>query len=691
MSFLYRPQKDTKQSNPPTQLLPAIENVPKKYIHSRTTSTRGASHIIRRVSSIFVSKKKPDLKLANSVLRHHTTVSSTSFSSSSGDSVGSEDDIRRPSGLGRAVSIMSNRSLPPSPFLPPSQYSSYASQDYQRTRALSSPNLLQSFNINKGKVKARPRRATLSLANDPLIEREITPPIPISSYLPKEVIVHTLSYLSRGTIASCSQVSRLFATAARYSLYNTLNFDSLSLLQMEQLVALLASRRDLTELVSTFICHNWPPFFISDGHCRGGPSTGYIFQQKDALLTATFTLALDRMTNLTSLTLPAFDASFLSHHTAFGLTRLTFMNYTMSESDARALFSWLDGQTNIVSLRFINLEDVSPPIQNSDTVPCRNSNSNGRPGTAPPFLMPFSSALSPQSSPLSANFQQQFPSVISPFSSPNLLPNLVELHATPSILTSLMPSSAPLCTTTPSTPLSSYLPFPTLALRPLTTVSLNITTTLYTGLRPATLMSSLRGISHLCLRFGRVVDRRTFEKVVGAAGGVLGGGEGGTEGGRGKDGEWIGLRSLEVGFQDSSAKRSRRDEALYKALQISLPRYKSLRSLRLFVSQPRHQYQPSVGDHDHHLEQYHNGLSNDDDNSPTDDEHDSNDNGSMSEGCRSVGDNDSNNTKRKPSGVEQILIDSWLKLCPSLEVVTLFSGAQWRKELDDRRELWLSM
>ena len=44
-----------------------------------------------------------------------------------------------------------------------------------------------------------------------------------------------------------------------------------------------------------------------------------------------------------------------------------------------------------------------------------------------------------------------------------------------------------------------------------------------------------------------------------------------------------------------------------------------------------------------------------------------------------------------PSGVEQILIDSWLKLCPSLEVVTLFSGSQWRKELDDRQDLWSGM
>ena len=78
-----------------------------------------------------------------------------------------------------------------------------------------------------------------------------------------------------------------------------------------------------------------------------------------------------------------------------------------------------------------------------------------------------------------------------------------------------------------------------------------------------------------------------------------------------------------------------------------------------------------VHDRDH-LEDYRNGFANNidhhDNNAHTDDEQDSVD--------------------IIPSGVEQILIDSWLKLCPSLEVVTLFSGSQWRKELDDRPELW---
>ena len=90
-------------------------------------------------------------------------------------------------------------------------------------------------------------------------------------------------------------------------------------------------------------------------------------------------------------------------------------------------------------------------------------------------------------------------------------------------------------------------------------------------------MNQLRGVSHLCLKFGRAVDRRTFEKVVGAAGGVLGGREGGG-GGDGSaaaagssssttriqdGGEWVGLRSLEVGFHDCSSKHSRRDEVSF--------------------------------------------------------------------------------------------------------------------------------
>lgn len=99
-------------------------------------------------------------------------------------------------------------------------------------------------------------------------------------------------------------------------------------------------------------------------------------------------------------------------------------------------------------------------------------------------------------------------------------------------------------------------------------------------------------------------------------------------------------------------------------------------------------HEPFVHDHGHHhLEHYRNGLANDsvidnyNDHGHADDEHDSNNDRARRYSGNSL-------DMPIPSGVEQILIDSWLNLCPSLEVVTLFSGSQWRKELDDREELW---
>jgi len=119
--------------------------------------------------------------------------------------------------------------------------------------------------------------------------------------------------------------------------------------------------------------------------------------------------------------------------------------------------------------------------------------------------------------------------------------------------------------------------------RPLKSVSLNINNTLYNGLRPAALMGSFHGIHHLALRFGENVDRRSYEKVLGAVGASLGA--------PGKDidandddpfldakskkvtpkEEWQGLRSLEVSFCVQSAlARVGRDEVSDSTLFVSL-------------------------------------------------------------------------------------------------------------------------
>ncbi|KDR72863.1 hypothetical protein GALMADRAFT_252173 [Galerina marginata CBS 339.88] len=616
----------------------AIENVPQKRSRYRTTSSIGASRIIRRVSSIFTPRKKapPDLKLVNSALNNISTPRSYS---SSKESLESEDDIRRPSGLGSAVSISS---LPPSPYSPLSPetkdlsvYHTFPSGEFQRNRAISSPNLLRSLSW-KVRGKTRARHASIVPSPTSPASQEPPPVPPLSPkptiQFPEEIVVLILSHLPQTNVGLLATVSRTFVSAARKALYTTLDLDVLSPLQLEKLVALLASRWELTDLVMTFTCRTWPPFFLCDAHDPKSNQNDLVIQHKDALLTASFTLALERMSNLHSLTLPCFDFSLLSHHTAFGLKNLTFLNDTTTEAETRALFTWLDGQTNITSLRFTCLEDThtSTKLSISSNIPLHD---NTRPGTAPssPYLKPFStSGLSPYASPTSSPRSACFHRPLSPptpftlFTSSSLLPNLSTLHATPALLTLL---TSPL--ETPSR-------------RPLKSVTLNINTTLYNGLRPASLMSALRGVTHLALRFSENVDRRSFEKVLGAAGAALGAPCKNAADDPFVDAQnpaevgWRGLQSLEISFNTITQATAQpvRDEALYKSLQASLPRYKALSSLHFFV-------------------------------------------------CCSSDDTQGEFEKEKkddtPSATEQSLIHSWIKQCPTLGSIVLFSGARWQQ------------
>ena len=506
---------------------------------------------------IFSARRKapPNLNLAKSSQRDSPLRRSLS---SSRDTMSSEDDIRCPSALGSAVSISS---LPPSPFTPQhveedSPFHNPPGGEYKRTRAISSPNLLRSLSL-KVKGKGRARKGSVLAKSDAELAPVQPPPRPTPSpkppiSLPEEILVHVMSFLPRPAAASYAVISRPFAFAARTALYGNIDTSSLSVIQLEKLVALLASRSDLADFVSTFICNWWPPFFISETR----PLNGYVIQHKDALITATFTLALERMSNLTSLTLPAFDLSLLAQHTAFGLKSLTFLHTTTTEVETKALFNWLDGQTNITSLRLPNLDDTpddSPtPLSVRTNIP---DNDHIRPGTAPasPYLKPFPTSASPFATPTPSPRSSRFAvpqspmstiTPTSPFSSPTLLPHLATLHATPVIAMLL---ASPVETTQ--------------IRRPLKSVTLNVNTTLYTGLRPASLMLSLRGITRLVLRFSDNVDRRSFEKMLGAAGASLGS--------AGKGDPFLdkkasaGLCSLEVSFPGLAMEHSGRDEVCY--------------------------------------------------------------------------------------------------------------------------------
>lgn len=176
-----------------------------------------------------------------------------------------------------------------------------------------------------------------------------------------------------------------------------------------------------------------------------------------------------------------------------------------------ALFTWLDGQINIVELTFPMMEDTttmdaqqhlpqdSTPIHqhqprnslNLLQVPLSNGSGNSNRAMTP--LSPYFPDSQPIS-PVSPAMQQSL------LGSPTLLPSLTTLHATPAILSLLQPpvptlppagSSATLSAVSLPNTNSNPSSLSTQPTRCLQNVYLNISMTLYMGLRPNTVMASL--------------------------------------------------------------------------------------------------------------------------------------------------------------------------------------------------------
>ncbi|RXW14006.1 hypothetical protein EST38_g11848 [Candolleomyces aberdarensis] len=313
------------------------------------------------------------------------------------------------------------------------------------------------------------------------------------------------------------------------------------------------------------------------------------------------------MLNLIKLTLPNFDQSLLAQHTAFGLCSLTLMSAKMSGDKMLALFTWLDSQINVSELKFPKLDDstneapnqaqdATPPIHQHQPrnsvhlcqVPLNSGCSTSRPMT---MTMTPLSPYFPDSRPISPVNPAVRPSLLR---SPTPLPSLTTLHATPAIFALLQPLSAPLATEF-SAALSAVLLLNTntghLSLRCLQNMYLNISTTLYTGLRPNTVMASLHSlVKKLRVRFGENVDKRTVEKVLGAIAVILGSGtpkDNSNDKNTGsrldleKGGGWRGLKEFEVLFRTKVVLMPGIEEMLYKSLQTTLPRYTHLCKLSL--------------------------------------------------------------------------------------------------------------
>ncbi|KAE9393987.1 hypothetical protein BT96DRAFT_978733 [Gymnopus androsaceus JB14] len=430
-------------------------------------------------------------------------------------------------------------------------------------RTTSAPNLLTL-------LPPTPPAFTLSVRRKP-------PPRLGLRELPLEVLARVFAFLPRKLLLGLALLSKTFCHAAQMAIYGTLDLRNISPKRQDELNTLLSNRMDLTEMTRELICDD-----------------------RSSSPTFPSALVLAHMNHLTTLTLPHFSIDLLQHHTAFGLRSVTFLNTDLVPSETMELFTWLDGQVNITTLSFprstLNFTIVSNHLIFSTV--------------ARQLFIPFTSTF---------------------------------IAFTRSTIT--LPSAAPTLTHLSFNSIQCYISFGDIhdlghakhLLAPyrantLKEVGVNIDDTLVGGLRPAELVGFLKpspapftpassdcsgeteeetdstGLETLQLNFGKSVDKRTVEKVLGAAGAVLGlsFNPPDSETGRGRDrdekknvgstdshesskiGEEehpSGLQNLEISIPWSGP---RTEEAslhlqnryvLYKTIHAVLPRYQALCTL----------------------------------------------------------------------------------------------------------------
>ncbi|KAF8885192.1 hypothetical protein BD779DRAFT_1673828 [Infundibulicybe gibba] len=639
MSFLHRrrslgPSKHAeKEAQSSKRASGGIENVPPPLPKIRRTHRTSANtgNLIERVSAVFRKGSKRakggkgegggELEDADDNAKDREP----DFEAGEDDE--EFDDIRRPSGLGRSLSISSNRSLPvpPSPSVLFFQNADEAGSAYPRIRASSTPNLL--LNVRSSTLLKR-RSRTITLA------------------FPDEVLTHVLEYLRPALVASMATVSRNFLRCTRTVLYRTISSrDFSSPRAFERVLELITHRPDLGKLVQTLECHS--PVYL-----------------------ATLTQALVQMTALITLTVSAPSPSLFPHITSAALIKMTFLDSVIHMEDVEVLVRWLDGRVGLKQLVFAELGErgivrrsISAPAQVVDT---RFIPPSPSPSTTSFDTLNISFPLPPTTIPSTPLFNRPLPEAPPPPYTPSTplsfptelhltlktrrprpLP-LLPLHKSSSLSSDPRsrvhpPSAYPSSPQTPTrltpsphrshfsqsalsfpryTPpgegvsfephLSSgcFLPElhtlqapPSLALQflksrsgllPLQEVRLNVDKNLYDGLRPSVFLGGLfpasmpgspAGVPRLKFKFASNVDRRTVEKVLGAAG-VLGCGALDEQGEDSETGhqDVCGRRGILVSLAVEVSWES--EDILYKVISTVLPRYIGLEQLSLHLQRP---------------------------------------------------------------------------------------------------------
>ena len=177
--------------------------------------------------------------------------------------------------------------------------------------------------------------------------------------------------------------------------------------------------------------------------------------------------ALQNMYNLKTLTLASF-ASILSHTPSltFSLTHLTILDKMITQSQLVAMRSWFTTQPSLESLSFPHL------------VECTSSD--------PSFVDDWASIADPSQTDGHGSFS-------------TILPGLKSLRASTEIVSTLCCAMH----------------------NPIEHLTLDVHETLYTGLRPSTVIRPLGGVRDMHIVFGPEVDKRTVEKFLAMTGSML--------------------------------------------------------------------------------------------------------------------------------------------------------------------------
>ncbi|EIM80689.1 uncharacterized protein STEHIDRAFT_125711 [Stereum hirsutum FP-91666 SS1] len=270
-------------------------------------------------------------------------------------------DIRRPSGLGRRASIMtvnSTMSTPTTPSLPvPPSVDGLG----RAARHLSSPTIVVSEPVVAPRqpspplpplprLPAKPSRKASTptpSTSTPSTSTPSTPtppatnpstpttstPTPSTPSTPSRRATipfrSVFAFLPKHDLTSLARVSKQFRTDSRHALYHALDLSDCDDHPIDQCITLLASKKEIADLVQSFVCPSFPTH---------SPS-----------FTLALTMAFNNMRNLTSVSLPRFLPDVLQG-ASFRLKSVTLRQDSMP--DPAAFISWLSSQPDITSLSF---------------------------------------------------------------------------------------------------------------------------------------------------------------------------------------------------------------------------------------------------------------------------------------------------------------------------------------------------